>query len=222
MRAQLRTHTEHSLAFWPVVHNISGQLVMDRAMRCEYVSGSGKVCHKKNFGSTRCLYSVSGNVLFRPGKTDMVFKGVRNVAALCNTLQRATNGVLVNIRVSMLVMTIQLQKKFSVCEQCPLERALVRACSATAVCMLPRTEEESNALIFRINHWAMFLPGQPSLATEMDTLGCIMSISRLGICTIRVSSPHRGSLAVWLETQQSVHQAMCLFASFTVALDLYV
>jgi hypothetical protein len=220
MRAQLRTHTEHSLAFWPVVHNISGQLVMDRAMRCEYVNGSGKVCRKKNFGSTRCLYSVCGNVLFRPDKTDMVFKGVRNVAALCNTLQRATDGMLVHIRVSMLVMTIQLQKNFSVCEQCPLERALVSVCSATAVCMLPRTEEESNALIFRIRRWAVFLPGRHTLATEMDTLGCIMSISRQGICTMRVSSPVRGSVATWLNTQQSVHQALCLFASFTVALPL--
>ena len=213
MRAQLRTTpNDRALALCPVVHNISGQLLMDNPISPSYVHGSGIVCHKKNFGNTRCLYSVVGNILFRPGKIDMVFKGVRSVAAMCQTLNRATGGDLVRIRVSMLVMTIQLHKTFSVREQCPLEIAIMHLCGKEAVHMLPRTEEESNALIFRIKKWAVFLPGEPALAATMDSLNSIVSMSRMGNCTLRSSSKVRGSLELWIETQKVIHHALRQFA----------
>jgi hypothetical protein len=221
MRAQLRTASnDRALAMCPTVHNISGQLIMDRPINPSFINASGMVCHKKNFGNTRCLYSVTGNVLFRPGKIDMVFKGVRSAAAMCQTLNRATGGELVNIRVSMLVMTIQLQKTFSVCEQCPLELAIIRLCGNAAVQMLPRTEEESNSLIFRISKWAIFLPGEPEITASMDNMNSIVSMSRLGNCTLRTSSSVRGSLQTWLETQKGVHYALNRFAHVILSLDL--
>jgi hypothetical protein len=216
----LRTCNEHMLAMCPVVHNISGQLLMDCPISPSFVQGAGVVCNRKNFGNTRCLYSVAGNILFRPGKIDMVFKGVRSVAALCKTLRRATGGELVNLRVSMLVMTIQLQKTFSVWEQCPLELTLVRICGRDVLQMLPRTEEESNALIFRICKWAVFLPGEPELAVKMDALNSIVSMSRMGNCTLRTSSQARGGLEMWLETQEMVHYALHRFAQFILEIDL--
>jgi hypothetical protein len=220
MRAQLRTSSEQSLAMCPVVHNISGQLLMDTPISPSYVQGAGKVCRRKNFGNTHCLYSVTGNVLFRPGKISMVFKGVRSVAAMCQMLSRATGGELINIRVSMVVMTIQLHKNFSVREQCPLELALVRICGRDAIQILPRTEEESNALIFRVKRWARFLPGEPAIAASMDQISSIVSMSRLGNCVMRSSSPVRGDLALWLETQKGVHRALSCFASFVRDLEL--
>jgi hypothetical protein len=220
MRAQLRGRNECALAMCPVVHNISGQLVMNSAIRPAYVKGSGIVCHKKNFGNTRCLYSVTGNVLFRPGKVDMVFKGVRSVTAMNRTLTRATHGELVKLRVSMLVMTIQLQHSFSVREQCPLELALRRFCGADAVYILPRSEEESNALIFRIDRWAAILSNDAALALKMDQLTCIVSISRFGNCTLRVSSPDTDTLHVWLETQLLISRALCLLGHFMLDLEL--
>ena len=220
MRTQLRNHQERTLAMCSVVHNISGQMTTDRPMRAEYVNSAGKVCARKNFGNTRCLFSVTGNILFRPGRSQMVFKGVRSVASMNRTLGRATGGEIMHIRVSMLVMTIQMQHCFSVYEQCPLERALVRICGAAAVQMLPRSEEESNALIFRIHHWERLLPGEPVLATEMDELGCIDSISRLGTCTLRASSQTKGSLAAYLGTQQTVHSALGRLACFLLDTDL--
>jgi len=221
MRAQLRTASnDRALALCPVIHNISGQLVMDCPVNPSYIQGAGIVCHKKNFGNTRCLYSVTGNILFRPGKIDMVFKGVRSVPAMCQTLTRATGGNLVNIRVSMLVMTIQLQRTFSVREQSPLEIAIMRHCGKTAVQMLPRTEEESNALIFRISKWAVFLPGDPQLAATMDSLNSIVSMSRMGNCTLRSSSSFRGGMQTWLDTQNVVHYALKQFAMFILQIDL--
>jgi hypothetical protein len=193
---------------------------MDRPMHPSFVKASGMVCHKKNFGNTRCLYSVTGNILFRPGKIDMVFKGVRSAAAMCQTLNRATGGELVNLRVSMLVMTIQLQKTFSVREGCPLELAIIRLCGQTAVQMLPRTEEESNSLIFRIRKWKAFLPGEPEITASMENLSSIVSMSRLGNCTLRTSSSIRGDLQVWLETQRVVHYALNRFAHVILELDL--
>ena len=220
MRTQLRNEQERTLAMCPVVHNISGQMAMDRPVRVEYVNSAGKVCARKNFGNTRCMYTVIGNILFRPGRSEMLFKGVRSVAAMKRTLRRATGGEIVHIRVSMLVMTIQMQHCFSVCEQSPLERALVRVCGAGAVQMLPRSEEESNAIIFRIHHWERLLPGEAVLATEMDELGCIVSISRLGTCTLRASSHIKGSLEAYLVTQQLVHNALHLLARFILDIDL--
>jgi hypothetical protein len=220
MRAQLRTSSEQSLAMCPVVHNISGQLLMDRPMNPSFVQGSGKVCNRKNFGNTRCLFSVTGNVLFRPGKINMVFKGVRSVPAMCQMLTRATGGELISIRVSMLVMAIKLDKTFSVREQCPLELALVRICGRDAIQILPRTEEESNALIFRIKKWSAFLPGDPALVACMDNIGSIVSMSRMGNCTIWCSSSVRGDLALWLETQKGVYHALNRFAHFVMKTDL--
>jgi hypothetical protein len=193
---------------------------MDRPLSPSFVQGSGKVDRRRNFGNTRCLYSVTGNVLFRPGRVSMVFKGVRSVAALCQLLQRATQGELISIRVSMLVMTIQLHRTFSVRERCPLELALLHVCGRDAIQMLPRTEEESNALIFRIKDWTTFLPGEPELATTMNSLGSIVSMSRLGNCTMRSSSAARGDVALWIDTQKGVHRALSRFANFVVELDL--
>jgi hypothetical protein len=203
----------------PVVHNISGQLVMDRPINPSFVQGSGNVSRRHNFGNTRSLYTVTGNILFRPGHTDMVFKGVRSIPAMNQMLQRATQGgELMAIRVSMVVMTIQLHTPFAVCEQCPLERALVRACGSD-IQMLPRTEEESNALIFRVTGWAAFLSGDPELIAKMGSIGSIISMSRMGNCTLRASSSVRGDIADWLDTQQCVQRALSKFAHFVLALD---
>jgi len=222
MRAQLRIETNDSaLALCPVIHNISGQLLMDCAINPTYVHGSGIVRANKNFGNSRCLFTVTGNILFRPGKIDMVFKGVRSVPAMCQTLTRATGGGnLVSLRVSMIVLTIQLQKKFSVREQGPLELAIMRVCGSEAVQMLPRTEEESNAVIFRISKWAVFLPGEPELAASMDSLNSIVSMSRLGNCTLRSSSATRGGLHLWLATQKNIEHALRQFAIFIIQMEL--
>ncbi|KAJ1465472.1 hypothetical protein T484DRAFT_1757392 [Baffinella frigidus] len=221
MRAQLRTETnDNVLALCSVVHNISGQLRMDSAINPSYVHGSGIVKASKNFGNSRCLFSVTGNILFRPGKIDMVFKGVRSVPAMCRTLTRATGGgKLVNLRVSMIVLTIQLQKTFSVREQGPLEIAIMRFCGPEAVHMLPRSEEESNALIFRIDKWAVFLPGEPELTMTMDSLNSIVSMSRSGKCTIRSSSSTRAGIHVWLETQKNIEDALRQFAIVILQLE---
>jgi hypothetical protein len=195
---------------------------MDHPVNPSYVHGAGIVCHKKNFGNTRCLFSVVGNILFRPGKIDMVFKGVRNVPSLCQCLNRATGGNLMQIRVSMMVMTIQLHATFSVREQCPLEIAIMRLCGKAAVQMLPRTEEESNSLIFRITQWAIFLPGEPEAAMIMDSLSSIVSMSRMGNCTLRSSSSVRGSLDMWLQTQNIIHHALRQFAMTILKLQVQV
>jgi hypothetical protein len=221
MRAQFQGRDESVLSMCPIVHNISGQLMMSHAIRLSYLQCSGKVCQRKNFGNTRCMYSVAGNVLFRPGKLCMVFKGVRSVAALCSILRRSTDGELLQIRVSMMVMTVKLHKEFSVCEHCPLQQKLARICGSQAIYMLPRTEEESNALMFRIDHWRSVLPDEDShLVDAMDNLTSIVSISRLGNCTLRTSSPTKGVLQEWLTTQQFVNRALCGLAHFVVGLEL--
>jgi hypothetical protein len=221
MRTKLTERDESALSMCPVVHNISGQLVMSDTVRLEYLKGSGKVCQRKNFGNTRCLYSVAGNVLFCPGKLDMVFKGVRSVPAMCSLLRRSTGGSLMEIRVSMLVMTVNLHKEFSVCEQCPLEQKLRHVCGTAAIYMLHRTEEESNSLMFRINHWRSVLPGvDDEVVDAMDNLTSIVSISRLGNCTIRTSSPTKGTLKEWLRVQQFIHHAFCGLAHFLVGLQV--
>ena len=189
-------------------------------MAPSFEQGSVKVSRRNNFGNTRSLYTVTGNILFCPGKINMVFKGVRSVAAMIQFLSRATGGELINIRVSMVVLTIQLHKTFSVREQCPLELALVRRCGRDAIQILPRTEEESNALIFRVNRWAVFLPGEPAIAASMDNIGCILSMSRMGNCTMRASSSTRGDIALWLETQKTVNHSLNRFAQFVLELDL--
>jgi hypothetical protein len=221
MRTHLKTRDETALSMCPVVHNISGQLVMSDTVRLEYLNGSGNVCQRKNFGNTRCMYSVVGNVLFRPGKLDMVFKGVRSVPAMCSLLRRSTGGSLLEIRVSMLVMTVNLHKQFSVCEQCPLQQKLARVCGVDAIYMLPRTEEESNALMFRIDRWRSVLRGFDDEDVDvMDMLTSIVSISRLGNCTIRTSSPIKGSLEDWIRVQKTVHRALHGLAHFLVDLQL--
>jgi hypothetical protein len=209
------------LSMCPIVHNISGQLMMSRTIRLAYLNGSGTVCHRKNFGNTRCMYTVAGNVLFRPGKLDMVFKGVRSVSAMCSMLRRSTGGSLLEMRVSMLVMTVKLHKEFSVCEHCPLQQKLARTCGSHAIYMLPRSEEESNALMFRIDQWRHVLPdGDSELVGAMDKLTSIVSISRLGNCTLRVSSPTKGTLQEWLIIQQFINRALCGLGDFLVCLEI--
>jgi hypothetical protein len=221
MRAQLPKRDNKSLAMCPVIHNISGQLIMSDVMRLQYLTGSGAVCQRKNFGNTRCLYSSVGNILFCPGKLDMVFKGVRNIPAMCNLLRRSTGGSLLEIRVSMLVMTVNLHKEFSVCEHCPLQQKLTRICGASAIYMLPRTEEESNALMFRIDRWESILCDYDvKLVESLNTLTSIVSVSRLGNCTLRLSSPVKGTLANWMHVQQKVHVAFEGLGWFLVNLQL--
>lgn len=222
MRAQLQRRDESVLSMCPMVHNISGQLMMIHSICPEYVNGSGKVCQRKNFGNTRCMYSVVGNVLYRPGKLDMVFKGVRSVSAMCSILRRSTGGgSLLEIRVSMLVMTVKLHKEFSVCEQCPLQQKLVRTCGSRAIYMLPRSEEESNAIMFRIDDWGSMLRDESmELVHAMDKLTSIVSISRLGNCTLRTSSPTKGTLKEWLCIQQFINRALCGLSRFLVGLDV--
>lgn len=221
MRAQLPKRDSKALSMCPVVHNISGQLIMSDVMRLQYVAGSSVVCQRKNFGNTRCLYSVVGNILFRPGKLDMVFKGVRNIPAMCNLLRRSTGGSLLEIRVSMLVMTVNLHKEFSICEQCPLQQKITRVCGAAAIYMLPRTEDESNALMFRIDRWESILSDYDlELVEVLNTLTSIVSVSRLGNCTLRLSSPVKGTLEQWMRVQQKVHVAFGGLGRFLVGLQL--
>jgi hypothetical protein len=221
MRTQLQERDKSVLSMCPVVHNISGQLTMSHAIRDEYINGTGKVCQRKNFGNTRCMYSVVGNVLFRPGKLDMVFKGVRSVPAMCSILKRSTHGSLLEIRVSMMVMTVHLHKEFTVCEQCPLQQKLANVCGSEAIYMLPRTEEESNALMFRIDDWQKVLHAEGSEVVDvMNTLTSIVSISRLGNCTLRTSSPSKGPLRDWLRVQRCVNHALCGLSHFIVDLEV--
>jgi hypothetical protein len=221
MRAHLQKRDGKALAMCPVVHNISGQLIMSDVMRLQYLTGAGVVCQRKNFGNTRCLYSIVGNILFCPGKLDMVFKGVRSIPAMCSLLRRSTGGSLLEIRVSMFVMTVKLHKEFSVFEHCPLQQKLTRVCGAKAIYMLPRTEEESNALMFRVDHWESILRGYDAdIIKTMDTLTSIVSISRLGNCTLRLSSPEKGTLEDWMRVQKKVHVSLCGLARFLVELQV--
>jgi hypothetical protein len=221
MRTQLKRRDDKALSMCPVVHNISGQLMMSHTIRLEYISPAGKVCQRKNFGNTRCLYCVVGNILFRPGKLEMVFKGVRSVSAMCAFLRRSTGGQLIKIRVSMLVMTVNLHKEFSVCEHCPLQQKLTQTCGKHAIHMLPRTEEESNALMFRIDKWRSVLPGvDDEMVAAMDDLTSVVSISRLGSCTVRTSSPTKGTLEEWLRVQEFINRALTGLSHFLVGLEV--
>ena len=193
---------------------------MDRPIAPSFVQGSGKVSRIKNFGSTHSLFSVSGNILYSPGKTFMVFKGARSITAMHSFLRRATEGELVLIRVSMMVATIQLQQSFSIREHGSLEVAIMRKCGREAVVIMPRTEEESNALMFRVKRWAVFLPGEPALAASMDSLSCIISITRTGNTTMRTSSDVRGDVPTWLDTQKGVQRSLNQFAHFILELGV--
>ena len=212
MRTQLRCKTMHSLPMCPIVHNISGQMYMTQALLPSFEKASLKVCSRKNFGKNRCMYTLVGNVIFDQGKTHIFFKGVRSVAAMQRMIERATCGQIDVMRVSMLVSTIQVHRKFAVHVGCPLECALRHELQNDIV-VLPRTEEESNAFIFKILEWNRLTTDQ-TIIKEMRCMITVISVSRFGNCTLRVSTDQDYSVVSWLHTQTQIHEALHCIATF--------
>jgi len=218
MRTQLRCKTMHSLPMCPIVHNISGQMFMTQALRSSYEKASLSVCSRKNFGKNRCMYTLVGNVIFERGKNHMFFKGVRSVAAMQRMIERATCGEIDVLRVSMLVSTMQLHRRFAVQVGCPLECALRRELQNDVV-VLPRTEEESNAFIFKILAWDR-LTTDPTIIKEMRSMITVLSISRFGNCTLRVSTDRDYTVESWIHAQTQIHEALHCIATFLCTREL--
>ena len=212
MRTQLRCKTMHFLPMCPVVHNISGQIYMTQALLSSYEKASVKVCSRKNFGKNHCMYTLVGNIIFESGKTHMFFKGVRSVAAMQRMIERATCGQIDTLRVSMLVSTMQLHRKFAVHVGCPLECVMKQELQNDIV-VLPRTEEESNAFIFKIRAWDR-LTTDPAIIEEMKSMITVLSISRFGNCTLRVSTDKDYTVHKWLRAQTQIHEALHCIATF--------
>lgn len=164
------------------------------------------------------MYTLVGNVIFESGKQHMFFKGVRSAAAMQRMIERATGGEIDVMRVSMLVTTMQLHRRFAVHVGCPLECALRRELESDVV-ILPRTEEESNALIFKINAWGK-LTTDPGIIQEMLKMTTILSISRFGNCTLRISTDSSYSVKTWLHTQTQIHEALHCICTFMCTREL--
>jgi hypothetical protein len=217
MRTQLRCKTMHSLPMCPIVHNISGQMFMTQALLPSFEKASLTVCSRKIFGKNRCMYTLVGNVIFEVGKKHVFFKGVRSVAAMQRMIERATCGEIDVLRVSMLVSTMQLHRRFSVQVGCPLENALRRELKNDVV-ILPRTEEESNAFIFKVQAWNK-LTEDPQIIHEMRSMITVISISRFGNCTLRVSTDRDYTVCSWLHAQSQIHEALHCIATFMCTRD---
>ena len=158
------------------------------------------------------MYTLVGKVIFEPGKPHMFFKGVRSLAAMQRMIERATCGHIDVLRVSMLVSTMQLHRKFAVHVGCPLENVLKKELQ-NDVSVLPRTEEESNAFIFKIKAWDK-LTTDPVIIKEMSSMITVLSISRFGNCTLRVSTDKDYTVQTWLRTQTQIHEALHCIATF--------
>jgi hypothetical protein len=212
MRTQLRCKTLSCLPLCPIVHNISGQVFMTHSVLPSYEKVSVAVCSRKNFGKNRCMYTLVGNVIFESGKKHMFFKGVRSVAAMQRMVQRATHGTIDIMRVSMLVSTMQLNRSFRVQVGCQLECELLRELGSDVV-ILPRTEEESNAFIFKIKAWDK-LTTNSDVIDDMQNMTAIISISRFGNCTLRVSTERVHTVKTWQHALAVIHEALHCISRF--------
>jgi hypothetical protein len=218
MRTQLRCKTLSFLPLCPIVHNISGQVFMTHSVVPSYEKVSVKVCSRKNFGKNRCMYTLVGNVIFESGKKHMFFKGVRSVAAMQRMVQRATHGTIDIMRVSMVVSTIQLNRSFRVQVGCPLEGALLRELGSDVV-ILPRTEEESNAFIFKMKAWGKITKNS-DVIEDMQHMTAIISVSRFGNCTLRVSTERVYTVKTWQHAQTVIHEALHCISRFMCTREL--